>query len=484
MSKNPAEQFASKSYRLFRIVFVGLILLTVIVLASVATEIASVNVRKKLDHALRLERDLGTLLSNIQDAETGQRGYLLTHNSQYLEPYHRAVDSIVPVLKRIHGEVRNDSLQLDRTGRVGLLTANKLEDIRQTISLKATADTAGVNAMLATQRGKSLMDSIRYHIVLLRQTENRDVRIRQNQLDSFSTLSTILRFLGVLGLATVFYYIYSQLQPLVAHVNGLNDSMANEIIERKRVELVNNDLIGSLNVKNRELDQFAYIASHDLREPLRTVSNFVEVLGEDYGGVLDDQGREYLSMIHRATDRMKALIETLLQYGRIGRTEALSSTDLSEVVQEALENLELRIEESGARIECGPLPVIQAYPVAMRQLFQNLLANALKFHRPGEVPRIEIRSQEIAGAVRVSVQDYGIGMDPEDQKKIFDLFSRLNSRDSYEGQGIGLAFCQKIVQLHQGTLTVTSHPGAGSTFTLTIPRSVEYEKARVRTADR
>ena len=480
LQPTPAERISGKSYRLFRIVFVGLILLTVIVLANVVTEIAAVNVRKKLDHALQLERDISTLLSTIQDAETGQRGYLLTGEMTYLSPYKLATKRVDEVLERIRSAVENDSMQHQRAQRVQLFTQQKFQDIRLTLDLQQSNDTMSLNNILHTQRGRAIMDSIRMNILLLQQVESRDVRIRQQQLDNFSTVTTVLRFLGVLGLATVFYYIYSQLQPLVATISNWNETMSAEIVERRRIEQVNNELINSLNIKNRELDQFAYIASHDLREPLRTVSNYVEVLQEDHAAQIDEQGHEYLTVIHRATVRMRDLIETLLQYGRVGRTEETEPVDIRALVTEALENLEFRVEESEAKVEIGALPTVHGYPVALRQLFQNLLANAMKFHRPGEPPRIDVSGYADDAAVHITVRDHGIGISEEDQKKIFELFTRLNSRDRYEGQGIGLAFCQKIVHLHQGSITVESQPGRGSAFTVTIPTRLDHAEVRVR----
>ncbi len=471
---------SDKSYRLFRIVFVGLILLTIIVLASVITEFRAVNVRKKLDHALHLERSIGNLLSLIQDAETGQRGYLLTGEPSYLKPQLQATDAIDRILAEINEAVAGDSLQTARAENVTALTRRKFQDIAATIKYYRQGNTDALTERFQTQRGRSIMDSIRLDVQLLRSIETRDVELRQRQLDSLSTVTTFLRLMGVIGLATVFYYIYSQLRPLVSTISGWNEAMAAEIVERRRIEQVNNELIASLNNKNRELDQFAYIASHDLNEPLRTVSNYVEVLNEDYGGQLDSKARELLDTIQRATVRMRDLIETLLHFSRIGRSEAAARVDLGCIVNEARENLELRIEESAATISVEPLPDVTGYAVELRQLFQNLLANALKFHRPGHPPRIEVFGRATAECVQVSVRDQGIGMSEEDQQKIFDLFTRLNSRDSYEGQGIGLAFCQKIVQLHQGTITVDSQPGRGSTFTVTIPRSLDYEQVRVR----
>ena len=467
------DAITQQGTRLFRTLYIGLILLMVAVLASVVTEVATIDVRRKLDNALQLERDLGLLLSTLLDAETGQRGYLLTEKEVYLEPYRLALDSVAPILRRIGSEVREDSIQQLRLQRVSGLTADKFAELSRTLQLDAAGQRDSLTRLLESDLGRSLMDQIRYTIDQLRQEELSDVKMRQWQVDRLSTITTVLRFVGVLGLALVFLYIYTQLRPLYARNLQAITDRDREIEERKRIEEVNTELIATLNGKNAELDQFAYIASHDLREPLRTVSNYVEVLSEDHADQLDAEGREYLSVIHRSTDRMRQLIDSLLQYGRVGRGEQRSPhVDLNQVIREAMENLHFAIEQSAATLTVADLPTLPGYPIALRQLFQNLLANALKFHAPNTPPAVDIfvaDTDDDKGRITIAVRDYGIGMTAADQDKIFDLFTRLHDARTYEGQGIGLAFCQKIVQLHQGRLTVVSEPGQGSTFRFTLP---------------
>ncbi|MGB3798528.1 MAG: CHASE3 domain-containing protein, partial [Lewinella sp.] len=483
LSQDVSLSGSGKSYRLFRVVFVGLALLTVIVLASVVPELTAIDVRQKLGHALDLEQDLGKLLSIVQDAESGQRGYLLTGDRAYLEPYMKARESYSSVVENLGQDVAYDPSQLDRVARVRATVDFKLAELDSTIRMIQRGDTLALRELLNSNQGLYAMDSIRYYISSLRNTEMRDIRIGQAQLAQLSTVTTVLRFLGVVGLGFVFYYIYSQVRPLFDTITTSNSRLKEENAERRRVEGKNRELIEDLNGKNAELDQFAYIASHDLREPLRTVSNYIEVLGEEYGNQLDQAGHLHLSTIHRATDRMRSLIETLLSYSRIGQSEAPKHLNLAQPIGEAIENLALRVEESGALIDIGDLPTAEGYPIALRQLFQNLLANAIKFHGPDEPPRIEIRGQTKDDRVQITIRDYGIGINKIDQEKIFQLFTRLDTSQMQEGQGIGLAFCQKIVQLHQGTLAVHSEPGLGCTFTVVLPSSLKNEEARVHYAD-
>ncbi|MBB4081056.1 signal transduction histidine kinase [Lewinella aquimaris] len=461
---------------MFRVLFAGLGLLTLVVLASVVTELAAIDVRKKLDNALRLERDLGQLLTTLQDAEIGQRSFLLTKDSSDLQPYTYARDTIGSILARIGMEVLADPIQQIRVERVRSLTRYRFGDLSRSINSRAIGDTAAVDRIIQNGGGREIMTKIRNTIVLLRQTENNDVARRQQQLSRLSQVTTALRLLGVVGLAFVLYYIYTHVHPLYGEISQAHDK-AREA--NRRLSAANQEL----STKNRELDQFAYIASHDLREPLRTVSNFVEVINEDHAHQLDEEGKSHLSFISRATQRMSALIDSLLQYSRVGRSELPGRVNLNRVLDEVRENLSLRIEESGAVLTSDRLPVITGYAVALRQLLQNLIANALKFHKPGEPPRIRVEGSEEADVYRITVRDEGIGMSACDQTKIFDLFTRLHGADSHDGQGIGLAFCQKIVQLHRGTIEVKSEPGQGSTFTVRIPRTIDYEKAGEHTAD-
>ena len=458
-------------------------MLTIIVLASVIPELTAIEVRKKLDNALQLEQDLGRLLNLSQDAESSQRGYLLTSEARYLEPYAVARRQYDDVLKEIRAEVTRDPVQLFRVRQARAALEQKFMELDSSIALHRKQDTVALAGLMESGLGLRSMDSVRHYVNLLREAEVRDIRVRQAQLAQLSTVTTILRFVGVIGLGLVFYYVYSQVKPLFETITDSNDRLKLENAERRKAEKRNQALIESLNAKNRELDQFAYIASHDLREPLRTVNNYVEVLSEDHGHKLDPEGQDLLSTIHRATDRMRSLIETLLLYSRIGRSETPRQVCLRDPVREALENLALRVEESGAQVTVGELPTVEGFPVALRQLFQNLLANALKFHVPDRAPRIEIAGNAKGRYVQIHVRDYGIGMNKGDQEKIFELFTQLENSDIKEGQGIGLAFCQKIVQLHSGTIAVESEPGKGCTFNITLPSSLEDEEVRVHYAD-
>jgi PAS domain S-box len=252
-----------------------------------------------------------------------------------------------------------------------------------------------------------------------------------------------------------------------------------DISEKKRLENqireANIDLekkvmqrTAELESKNKELEQFAYVASHDLQEPLRTTSSFVELIRKQYYGKLDATANKYIDYIIQASDRMKTLIKDLLDYSRIGREKNTEQVDCNLMLEEVLVDLNKVIRENKARITAGDLPVVTGYPTELKLLFQNLISNSIKFQKPGIAPVIEISSKKENGHWHFAFSDNGIGIDKQYQQRIFVIFQRLHNRSVYEGSGIGLAHCKKIVELHGGRIWVESNAGEGSTFHFTL----------------
>ena len=248
-------------------------------------------------------------------------------------------------------------------------------------------------------------------------------------------------------------------------------------VERRQAEKKLREYARELARSNQDLEEFASIASHDLQEPLRKIVAFGEKLkGEDLTR-LDDRGQKYLDRMIQASRRLQNLVQDLISLARVSHLATpLKSTDLNRVVDEVLVDLELEIEESGARIEKGRLPWVEANPTQMRQLFFNLIGNALKFRRKGVPPVIRIESREREGGQwEISISDNGIGFDEKYLEKIFKPFERLHTYlEGYEGSGIGLALCRKIVEAHEGVIWARSRPGQGSTFTIRLPASQSF----------
>ncbi|HCW09286.1 MAG TPA: PAS domain-containing sensor histidine kinase, partial [Cytophagales bacterium] len=224
-----------------------------------------------------------------------------------------------------------------------------------------------------------------------------------------------------------------------------------------------------LEAKNVELEQFTYIASHDLLEPLRTVSNYIQILDEDYGAQLDEQGKNYLKTIDNASKRMQTLVRALLDYSRLGRVKEKVPIDCRKIIQDAISDLQNLIVATKTKIEItDDTLMINGFETELRQLFQNLINNAIKFTKSDRLPQIKIESKKINDHWHFSVSDNGIGIETKNFNRIFNIFQQLNPTDKYEGYGIGLANCKKIVELHNGTIWVTSQLGIGTTFHFTI----------------
>lgn len=230
------------------------------------------------------------------------------------------------------------------------------------------------------------------------------------------------------------------------------------------------DKNAELERSNQELDQFATIASHDLQEPLRKVIAFGDRLKSEYGGALDDKGRDYVERVQNASRRMLDLITDLLRFARVtSQAQAFEATDLNDTVAAAVSDLEERVRRENGEVQIGRLPVVDGDPVQLRQLMQNLIDNGLKFHAPDRPPRVRVAAAAREGHSEITVSDDGIGFDPKYAQRIFEPFRRLRGSGSYEGTGMGLAICHKIVERHGGTLRATSQPGHGATFVITLP---------------
>ncbi len=288
--------------------------------------------------------------------------------------------------------------------------------------------------------------------------------------------------LGMLGAS--FNVMLEQIQQhnsaLAGSLGRLQKTQDNLVERTLDVERINRELARS----NRELEGFAAVASHDLQEPLRKIMAFGDRLRTRCAAELDETGQDYLARMQNAAARMQTLIDDLLAYARVTtKAQPFAPVNLDQVVREVLSDLELRIEKTGARIELGELPAVEADPLQMRQMFQNLLSNALKFQRPDSPPAIRVtgwivdgdatlslRNPAAFGTCQIVIEDNGIGFDEKYLDRLFQPFQRLNPQSAFEGTGIGLAICSKIAERHGGGITAASTPGQGSRFLVTLPR--------------
>ncbi len=324
----------------------------------------------------------------------------------------------------------------------------------------ALAHTPGEN--VAGQRLCVYLNQVRQQFPL-------DPLLQEMQAESFMGVPLFDSAGQALGLITVLSrqpWPESQLMEEILNIFAVRAAAE---IERQRAEVALQIQKQDLGRSNAELQQFAYVASHDLQEPLRMITSYLDLLERRYKGQLDAKADRFIAFAVDGATRMQTLIDALLSYSRVGtQGEDFKLTDCTKIVQSVLTNLQVAIAQSHAVITHDPLPFVQADAAQLIQLFQNLLGNAIKFRR-AEPPQIHIGVECPAGQWLFSVQDNGIGMESQYLDQVFVIFQRLHSRTEYPGTGIGLAVCKKIVERHGGTLWVESQPGQGSTFYFTLP---------------
>jgi light-regulated signal transduction histidine kinase (bacteriophytochrome) len=267
---------------------------------------------------------------------------------------------------------------------------------------------------------------------------------------------------------------------------GVNGSMLvlRDVTERRQAQERVTETARELERSNRELTEFASVASHDLRAPLRSVTSFVGLLEEDYGETFTDEGRTYVTRIKAAASRMTALIDGLLALARVrAKGEPFATVHLDEIAQEVVHDLTHGLAESHGTVEVGPLPTVEADRLQMRQLLQNLIGNAIKFRRPGVAPHVVVSASPVArpdadeALWELRVADNGIGLEPANAERIFKPFERLHSHTTFEGSGLGLAVCARIVERHGGRIRAEGQPGVGTTLIVTLPAAHRRREA-------
>lgn len=258
------------------------------------------------------------------------------------------------------------------------------------------------------------------------------------------------------------------LSPIQLKDRVLFSAAIRDVSARKKIETEIHIQNKQLQIQNNELEQFAYISSHDLQEPLHSLMSFAELLKTEYATKLDQNAAAYINYISLSSMRMRDLIKALLEYSRIGKEREFSLVDCNQLITEILSNMTQSITETKAIITVDTLPIIKGFEIELRQLFQNLISNAIKYVAKGVRPKLNISATKKGHEWQFALSDNGIGIAKEDQDKIFIIFKRLHNRNEYEGSGIGLSYCKKIVELHQGTIWMDSKINEGSVFNFTI----------------
>jgi light-regulated signal transduction histidine kinase (bacteriophytochrome) len=274
-----------------------------------------------------------------------------------------------------------------------------------------------------------------------------------------------------------------ELMPVLCNAGPIRDKAGHitgavvawrDITDRKRAEETLRETVTELERSNKDLEQFAYVATHDLQEPLRQVTSFVNLLRDRYRGAFDAKGEQYMTYVVEGANRMSALVSGLLDYSRVGRREeTVQSVPANEAYAEAVANLRTTMEEAQAQVTCDRLATMQADRVQLVQLFQNLIGNAIKFRREGVRPEVHVGCRPDGQTCTFWVRDNGIGIASEHHGRASVIFQRLHGLGKYPGTGIGLAICKKIVERHGGRIWIESQVGQGSTFFFTMPAAKE-----------
>ncbi|MFI8278138.1 CHASE3 domain-containing protein [Streptomyces sp. NPDC085929] len=449
-----------------------------------------------LSTAIRLE-------SALLNQETGIRGYGLTGTSEFLGPYQQGVIQQETDSARLSELLRGDAAGLRDLGTV----RDAAEAWQERIARPVAAAPPGVPSALAAERsaeGKTSFDEVRAALtaqqerLLAERTRARDDLMATMRLRNwlFGAIAAVIALLAGLVFEALRRGITTPLERLgtdaraiaggdfdhpitptgpadLRRLSGEIDFMRRRLVRelafseeaRRHLDAQTTDLQRS----NAELEQFAYVASHDLQEPLRKVSSFTQLLQRRYGGQLDARADQYIEFAVDGANRMQALINDLLDFSRVGRVhDDHEKVDLEVVMDRTASSLSVGIEETGATITHDPLPTLVADPTQMGMLWQNLLGNAIKFHRPGRAPNIHVAAARVGELWRFTVTDDGIGIASEYAEKVFVIFQRLHTKDVYPGSGIGLAMCKKIVEFHGGTISVDPDYRDGTRIVFTL----------------
>ena len=415
----------------------------------------------------------------VLSAETGQRGYLLTQDEKYLAPYTDALSELqlqLVAVADIYSEIPG---QKERITALIALIELKMDELVKTVALALSDKEPTAIRMVLTGRGRNMYSQIRQQFELIEDAENdlrtnlfKQLAATEKEAKVTFTLSAItsaLLLIGMVYLARINIRTEQRYRVELEHQNELLQSK----VEERTDEL--NLYSQELKRSNRELEDFAFVASHDLQEPLRKIRAFGDRLQTSFSDNLDAKGIDYVNRMRNAAERMSDLINDLLNFSRITtRGKDFAEVDLNHTLNTIMDDLEIAISESGATIERCELPVVMADASQMYQLILNLLSNAIKFKQHDVAPFIRIdyvsqRSEDEKEWHVITISDNGIGFEQEYADKIFAPFQRLHARTEYEGTGIGLAVSRRIVERHQGHISATSEPGKGSVFTIELP---------------
>ncbi|PWK25167.1 phospho-acceptor domain-containing protein [Arcicella aurantiaca] len=407
-------------------------------------------------------------ISNMKDIETGQRGFLLTKNRVFLEPLNTGQKDALANLDSLDVLVKDNAVQKRCLVKIKELSINKIKALTDNISLIEKGKTIDMSTL---EYGKKTMDSLRTRVITFQKNERDLLSIRTNSknygLSLMPIYQVLLSFASLVLLGISYYFVNTELK---------RRFLTEKTLEKK---------VEELNRSNAELEQFAYVASHDLQEPLRKIRAFSDKLQLKQKELLTNDGQETLSKIASSAARMQTLIDDLLNFSRMvnHKSQQIEEVSLNVLVNDVLEELSVEIHQKNANIEVENLPYLKGYGFQIRQLFLNLISNSLKYALQGVKPEISIKYSEVNAKHipniaqskdnilfhKISIIDNGIGFESQYVEKIFIIFQRLHNRGEFQGNGIGLAICKRVMANHHGFIFAKSKPYEGATFDIYFP---------------
>ena len=425
--------------------------------------------------------------------ESGQRGYMLTNNTDYLADYEETLGNLTELMEEVEVSSYSSDIenQKQRITNLLSLTKRKINEMIEAVELTKSDDIQGAIDLVNSDEGLSLYKQFESTFSKIDDSE-RDMQgthlanLMKLRRDSVNTLiissaTTLFLVIAVFLLLKINSREHEKYQE---DLEKINEDLESKIAERTQELSVYSD---ELARSNRELEDFAFVASHDLQEPLRKIRAFGNRLESGYGDVIDERGKDFLGRMLNAAERMSMLISDLLAFSRVStRGKEFADVDLNSALASVLDDLEIAIDEKSATINTDTMPTIRGDKSQLEQVFLNLLSNALKFQADGVTPHIDVvfevpneselqditQSDEYTWS-KISIKDNGIGFEQSFAEKIFAPFQRLHGRSEYKGTGIGLAVVRRIIERHNGQISAHSSPGEGATFTILIPNNSE-----------
>ncbi|MDX1692809.1 MAG: ATP-binding protein [Ketobacteraceae bacterium] len=429
----------------------------------------------RVNQTKNILRAITDTFSEVQSVELGFRAYLVTGDEAYLSPYRLAIETLESQLSRLNKLEPEQPEQKARMKHLDALIRQRLDEVSRVVSSIDNLYEAKLafhrdlsNETRTMSEIRSLVGEMQDAAYLLLQEQALDARGARNRVFITITITICIALITLLATFALFYQIIKQ--------NENETFRLEELVRQRTSQLA--DLLAELERSNQDLQDFAFVASHDLQEPLRKIRVFSDRLQAKLGDEVGDS-KDYLDRMHSAAERMAHLIDDLLEYSRVStKGSSFQPVNIDKVISEVLETLDLKITETNATIEVGEIPDIHGDKAQIKQLLQNIIGNALKFIPEDRDPVITISSKPVTGEnfqdqntrwCDILIKDNGIGVDPQYLERIFMPFKRLYPKSQYSGTGIGLAICKKIVERHKGKITATSTEGEGTTFIIRLP---------------